>query len=57
MDWYIVLASLAAIYIPSALVVWWIFTTSSGYDPYDADTQRSLKKEKERDYYDDHYMH
>jgi hypothetical protein len=38
MDWYTVVAALAAVYIPSLFVLWWIFTYSSEkdheHDPY-----------------------
>ena len=54
MEWYTVVAALAAVYIPSGIVVWWIFNRSSAYDPYDEQTQRSLRREKEKgkDFYD-----
>ena len=37
MDWYTVAAVLAAIYIPSLVVVWWCLHTAQPY-PYDEET-------------------
>ena len=48
--WYTVIAALAAVYIPSALVLIWVFTKSSAYDPYEPKEGWKPKDEDEHDH-------